>query len=147
VRRQYAGVLSVCCVRRRHLVHEHQRPLVAVVDVFVHGLRDALPLHLLPPLAQVVVPQLVAARQGGKEDGGGWIMQRLCKRFVNKSQSQEDKIELLVPGCIAIQYNNLVDRTHPFPAGSLLKELFNLMVQYMYDTNICNNIYINIYIQ
>ena len=47
----------------RHLVHEHQRPLEAVVDGVVAGVGDDTVLHLLPADLKVVVPELVAARQ------------------------------------------------------------------------------------
>ena len=47
----------------RHLVHEDQRPLEAVVDGVIAGVGDHSVLHLLPADLEVVVPQLVASGQ------------------------------------------------------------------------------------
>lgn len=49
-----------------HLVHEDEGALVAAVGLLVGRVGGAASLHLLPPLSQVLVPQLVA----GEGDGG-----------------------------------------------------------------------------
>lgn len=40
-------------------MHEHQRSLMAVVDLLIRRICDAFSFDLLPPLSQVVVPQFV----------------------------------------------------------------------------------------
>lgn len=46
-----------------NLMHEHQGPFVAVVDLLVNHLCYAFPLDLFPPFSQVVVPKLVTVEQ------------------------------------------------------------------------------------
>ena len=48
-----------------YLMHEHQRPFMAVIDLFIGWFSDTFPLDLFPSLSQITVPQLVAVNKGG----------------------------------------------------------------------------------
>lgn len=41
-------------------MHEHQTPLVTIIDLFIGWFSDAFSFDLFPSFSQVVVPQLVA---------------------------------------------------------------------------------------
>ena len=60
-----------------YLVQEDKGPLKGIVDFLVDWVSDHLPLHLLPPQSEVVVPQLVA---GGTQTRNSKPLITSCKQ-------------------------------------------------------------------
>ena len=64
-----------------YLVQEDKGPLKGIVDFLVDWVSDHLPLHLLPPQSEVVVPQLVAGgtqTRNSKPNSSHYFMQTKC---------------------------------------------------------------------
>lgn len=54
----------VVLYRMNYLMHEHQCPFVAVIDLLIAWVSDTFPLDLFPSLSQIIVPQLIAVKTG-----------------------------------------------------------------------------------
>ncbi len=53
--------------KKYYLVHEHQCPFMAIIDLFIAWISDTFPFDLFPSLSQIIVPQLIAVKKRGKK--------------------------------------------------------------------------------
>lgn len=62
----YSELLQYGVPFKCYLMHEHQCPFMAIIDLFIARVCNTFSFDLFPSLSQIIVPQLIAVKKKSK---------------------------------------------------------------------------------